>query len=266
MSSYLGFLERYEEGESFLHKADARLKLVLTLAFIFSLSALPPGSWWAFGIMFTGLWVLVLASRISVVGLLKRTLLAAPFILIALPIVFTRPEPYFWQAAVGPLQLHASYDGFEFFLTTLIRSWISVTAALLLTITTPFQALLDGLRFLRIPRVLVSIVSFMYRYLFVLVDEVLRLLRARSARSATVGLKTGGTISWRARVTGQMAASLFLRTYDRSDRIYMAMLARGYDGSPREAVAQPLPQPQLIAGIATLLGLVAVVAAARLLV
>ena len=264
MSSYLGFLERYEEGDSFLHKADARLKLVLTLGFIFSLTALPPGSWWALGVLYALLWTTVLASRISVAGLLKRTLLAAPFILIALPIVFTRPDPYFWEAAVGPLQLHASYDGFIFFLTTLLKSWLSVTAALLLTITTPFQQILEGLRFLRIPLVLVSIVSFMYRYLFVLVDEVLRLLRAREARSASIGLRTGGSMAWRAKVTGGMAASLFLRTYDRSERIYMAMLARGYDGKQRETIQHGIAPSQLALGIATLAGFAMIVLAARI--
>jgi cobalt/nickel transport system permease protein len=75
----------------------------------------------------------------------------------------------------------------------------------------------------------------------VLVDEVLRLLRARAARSGELGLtgvKSGGSLAWRARVAGGMAGSLFLRAFERSDRIYMAMLSRGYDGEVR---ALPLP-------------------------
>jgi len=86
---------------------------------------------------------------------------------------------------------------------------------------------------------LVSIISFMYRYLFVLTDEVLRLLRARDSRSARMPkekiqpglrLKPGGTISWRAKTAGNMAGQLFLRSYERSDRIFNAMMARGYTG------------------------------------
>jgi cobalt/nickel transport system permease protein len=75
----------------------------------------------------------------------------------------------------------------------------------------------------------------------VLVDEVLRMTRARQARSGhsdQAGLKPGGSLTWRARVAGGMAGSLFLRAFERSDRIYMAMSARGYDGETRSL---PLP-------------------------
>jgi cobalt/nickel transport system permease protein len=66
----------------------------------------------------------------------------------------------------------------------------------------------------------------------VLVDEVARLLRARSARSAQLpGRKGGGTLAWRAGVAGQMAGQLFIRSLERSDRVYQAMLARGYRGA-----------------------------------
>jgi cobalt/nickel transport system permease protein len=71
----------------------------------------------------------------------------------------------------------------------------------------------------------------MYRYLFVLSDEVLRLLRAREARSARLdNTRSGGSLFWRAKVAGNMAEQLFLRSYDRSDRMHQAMLARGYRG------------------------------------
>jgi cobalt/nickel transport system permease protein len=87
---------------------------------------------------------------------------------------------------------------------------------------------------LHVPAVLTTIVSFLYRYLFVLTDEVMRLLRARESRSATVaGMRSGRNVVWRARVTGNMAGQLFLRSYERSDRIYNAMLARGYSGQLR---------------------------------
>jgi cobalt/nickel transport system permease protein len=75
------------------------------------------------------------------------------------------------------------------------------------------------------------IISFLYRYLFVLTDEVMRMMRARQSRSAAAaGLKSGGSVAWRARIAGNMAGQLFLRSYERSDRIYNAMLSRGYRG------------------------------------
>jgi cobalt/nickel transport system permease protein len=104
--------------------------------------------------------------------------------------------------------------------------------AILLTATTPFPDILHALRHLRVPGILVSIIAFMYRYLFVLVDEVARLLRARTARSARLpGQKSGGTVSWRAAVAGHMAGQLFVRSLERSDRVYQAMVARGYRGT-----------------------------------
>jgi cobalt/nickel transport system permease protein len=90
---------------------------------------------------------------------------------------------------------------------------------------------MHALRHLRVPSLLVAVISFMYRYLFVLADEVMRLLRARDSRSARLtGYRSGGSIPWRARVAGNMAGQLFLRSYERSDRVYNAMLSRGYTG------------------------------------
>jgi cobalt/nickel transport system permease protein len=97
------------------------------------------------------------------------------------------------------------------------------------------------MRAIRVPRLLVAVVGLMWRYLFVLADEALRLMRAREARSGQPdrpGARAGGSIAWRARVTGGMAGNLFLRSFERADRIYAAMASRGYDGEVR---AFPLP-------------------------
>jgi cobalt/nickel transport system permease protein len=90
---------------------------------------------------------------------------------------------------------------------------------------------MHALRHLRLPTLLVAIVSFMYRYISVLSEETFRLLRAREARSAGQdGARAGGSIAWRARVAGNIAGQQFLRSYERSDRIYSAMQARGFQG------------------------------------
>lgn len=117
------------------------------------------------------------------------------------------------------------------FASIVIRSWLSIQGAILLTATTRFPDLMHALRHLRAPRLLVAIISFMYRYLFVLVEEAMRLLRAREARSAqTVGNQGGGSVLWRAKVAGSMVGQLFIRSFERSERVYNAMLARGYRG------------------------------------
>jgi cobalt/nickel transport system permease protein len=85
-----------------------------------------------------------------------------------------------------------------------------------------------------VPATLVAIVGFAYRYLFVLSDEALRLTQARTARSAVIdGQRSGGSLLWRGKVTGRMVGGLMLRSMERSERIYNAMLARGYQGQMR---------------------------------
>ena len=140
-----------------------------------------------------------------------------------------------------------------------------MTAAVVLTTTTPPLKLLEALRALRIPAVLVAIVMLMYRYLFVLVEEAQSMMRARAARSAAIGPKSGGSIVWRAKSAGGMAGSLFIRTLDRSERIYMAMVARGYDGTLRQADAIPLRRGAMVT-LALLLCLFASVAVAARMV
>jgi cobalt/nickel transport system permease protein len=120
------------------------------------------------------------------------------------------------------------------FASVLAKSWISVQAAILLVRLTTLPELLWGLQALRTPTILVTIAGFTYRYLDVLRNEASRLRTARKARSGTIaGLPGGGSLQWRARVTGWMVGSLMTRSIERSERIYNAMLARGYRGEIR---------------------------------
>ena len=216
------------------------MKLVVALAFIFATTSIPPGTWPAFSVMLLIVWGTAAFSRVGLTRVFLRSLVAIPFILIALPTVFTKPGITLYELFLGLFTLTATVEGIEFFASVLIKSWASVTAAVLLTSTTPPLGLLSALRSLKLPAILVSVVMLMYRYLFVLVDEAQRMLRARSARSAAIGTGSGGSIVWRAKSAGGMAGSLFIRTLDRSERIYMAMLARGYDGGVRQQNAAPL--------------------------
>jgi len=77
------------------------------------------------------------------------------------------------------------------------------------------------------PRVMVMILSFMYRYIFVLVDEAMRMRQARDSRNF------GGSRLWQMRTIGNMIGTLFIRSYERGERVYAAMLARGFDGQSR---------------------------------
>jgi cobalt/nickel transport system permease protein len=239
---HVHFLDPYRPGASLIHRLDPRVKLALALAFIFTTALLPIGAW--------PIYVLLLALAIGIgvlselgVGVIqRRSLLALPFMLAALPLIFTAPSPTWWQLPLGPWSIPISAAGIERLISVALKSWISVQIAVLVSLTTPFPDLLMALRALHIPALLVSIFALMWRYLFVLADEALRLMRARAARSGSLepgaNRRTGGSLRWRAGVTGGMAGNLFVRAFERSDRIYMAMVSRGFDGEVR---ALPLP-------------------------
>jgi cobalt/nickel transport system permease protein len=202
---------------------------------------MPIASWPAYLLLFAVVLAAEILSRLGVTYVIKRAALALPFALAALPMVFTTEGRLLFAIPLGGGSLAATTEGLARFASTVLKSWFSVQAAIVLTSSTPFPELLQAMRAIRVPKLLVAVFGLMWRYLFVLVDEALRLARARSARSGyPAGSQTrpGGTVAWRAKVTGGMAGNLLLRAFERSERIYAAMLSRGYDG---EARAVPLP-------------------------
>jgi cobalt/nickel transport system permease protein len=194
-------------------------------------------------------------SELGVAYVLKRASLALPFVLAALPVIFTTQGAPLLEIPLGSWVLVITQEGLARFTSIALKSWISVQAAILLAASTPFPDLLVAMRAVKIPRLLVAVFGLMWRYLFVLVDEALRLMRARAARSGETGqpgTKPGGRLAWRARVAGGMAGNLFMRAFERSDRIYVAMLSRGYDGEVR---ATPLPALNQAGWLVLILGL-----------
>ncbi len=226
--------DRYQAENSVVHRLDPRVKVLATVAFIVSNAALPDGAWIAFGLAWIALIGTGLLAHIGYAYTVKRSFVALPFALAAVSAIFALPGAPVGTLHIGTWELVATDAGVLRFVSVVVRSWLSVQAAILLTATTQFPDLMHALRHLHLPGPLVAIVSFMYRYLSVLTDEASRLLRARESRSARLAdapeLKSGGSILWRARMAGNMAGQLFLRSYERSDRIYNAMLARGYQG------------------------------------
>jgi len=262
---HVHFLDPYRPRNSLVHRFDPRLKLVLVVVYILTCTLIPTGAWPIYFLLFALIFSAEILSELGVAHVLKRSALALPFVLAALPLILTVPGSTIFTLPVGPWQLSPTYPGLERFFSITVKSWLSVQAAILLAASTPFPDLLVAMRSIGVPRLLVSIFGLMWRYLFVLVDETIRLLRARSARSGQSDppvTKSGGRLAWRARVTGGMAGNLFLRAFERSDRIYMAMVSRGYDGESRTL---PLPSIQpaqwwLLAGSLSVLGMLILVA------
>jgi len=236
----------------------------MTIAAILVISLLPMGSFAAMAIVWLALVACSATAGLGPFRLSRSGVVALPFALAAFPLIFTIQEQVIATVPLGPLDLTISAEGLRRFLTILAGSWLSVQVALLLAFTTPFHDLVDGLRELRIPRIIIAIISFMYRYLAVLTDEGARMLRARDARSAAGVGTAGGSIRWRATVTGRMVGSLFLRAYERSERIYAAMQARGFEGEFRHLRARSLARVELAWLVAVLAVFVAYEVAAQL--
>ena len=113
-------------------------------------------------------------------------------------------------------------------LTIVAKNGLAFLATLVLVNVTPFRTLLVAMRRLGMPRVLVATLQFMYRYLFVLTDELDRMAQARRSRTFR---RSGGRLDW-GLLTG-LIGLLFLRAFERGERVHAAMLARGWDGTIR---------------------------------
>lgn len=243
------FLDPYHPRPSLVHALDPRVKFVLAVAFILAVALTPPAAWPVYLLLLAIVVSVALLSELGLRYVWQRAMLALPFVLAALPLIFTVAGAPLLSFRLGPWALNVTDQGLARFVSVALKSWLSVQMAIILAGATPFPDLLLAMRAVRIPRLLVAIIGLMWRYLFVLADEALRLTRARAARSghaALPGARPGGTLTWRARVTGGMAGNLFLRSFDRADRIYAAMAARGYDGEVRSLPVAPVPLAQRV--------------------
>ena len=187
MSALVGSVDRYLARESPIHRADARVKLPATLLIILAISLTQEGAWGVLLLMAAPIALVAALAHIGPMVLLRRSLLALPFVAAAVPLPFSRPgEVVLVVPLVG---WDATREGLEAVATILAKSWLSVLCAVLLTATTPI------VETLRVPRLLVATVFFTYRYFFVIGDEALRMMRARDSRSAQLpGHLAGGTV------------------------------------------------------------------------
>jgi cobalt/nickel transport system permease protein len=222
------FLDKYSERDSFLHRLDPRTKIISLLGFIILIVLTPPAEFIIFAQYGLIILALIAISRLPLLFILKRALLVIPFaLMITIFIPFLKSGRTAFTLDLHLVNLRVTYEGLIICWNVLVKSVSSVLLLTLLISTTRFSTLLKGLEYLKVPRVLIILVSFMYRYLFVMIDEAEHMQRARTARWF------GGYIIRQIRVIGNMVALLFIRTYERSERIYTAMLARGFDGRIR---------------------------------
>jgi cobalt/nickel transport system permease protein len=211
----LEFLERYSEGDGPLHRLDARVKLVATLAFVVLVVATPVGWWRPLAVE-----VLVLALVVGLSGVPPRELLRrwlGFFVLVG-----------FLALMVAPSHPRRAELGLAVVLLTILaKNSLAFLATLVLVNVTPFRKLLVAMRRLGMPLVLVATLQFMYRYLHVLADELDRMVKARRART----FRRSGRLDWG--LLTSLIGVLFLRAFERGERVHAAMVARGWDGTIR---------------------------------
>lgn len=202
------FVDRYANLDSPLHALDARTKLVGFSALIIAALQIRAGSMGAFFTFFFFMAILTGISQIPMQYIFGRTLAILPFVLLA---GLAAP----WKGS----------QGWAWFVALLFRSSLCLLMLVLLTNTTRFVELLRGMRKLGCPKVVVANLSFLYRYLYVLADEVQRLRQARDSRR--VG--RAGALT-ELRTLGSMLGTLMVRSFERADHMYQAMLSRGFSG------------------------------------
>ena len=222
------FLDQYSERSSLIHRLDPRTKFVATLLFILLVNSFSPDSWVAFAVCFFIVATLILVSKLPVLFVFKRSLVIVPFVLlISLFIPFFKGGEVAGSYNIWLWQVQVTYSGLQVLWNILAKAWLSILSLIVLTSTTKMPNLLKGLERMYVPCVMIMILSFMYRYVFIVVDEVMRMRQARDSRNFQ-----GGTL-WQIRTIGHMIGTLFIRSYERGERVYQAMVARGFDGQSR---------------------------------
>lgn len=202
-----------------VHALPAEVKTVAMVAFVFAVIATPNNQFWAFGAYAVILVALAAISRIPARTILPRMLVEVPFVLFAILMPVLGPAP-----KVEVLGLSLSTTGLLAGWGILIKGTLGVVCSILLAATTPARDLLLGLERLRVPQLIVQIAGFMLRYVHVVGDEMHRMSLARQAR----GFQATGVRSWP--VLAQSGGTLFIRSYERGERVHLAMLSRGYSG------------------------------------
>jgi len=210
----------YVDGRSVVHRLPAEVKIVALVVFVLAVVATPREMFWPFGIyalMLLGGWRL---ARVPLRWILPRMLIEVPFLVLAILLPFTEGGE---RVKVGGLSL--SVAGLYAAWGIVIKGTLGVAASLTVAATTPARELPLALSRLGVPALLTSILVLMIRYIDVLTAEASRMRMARLSRGDSPrNLHQAGAIA-------KSAGALFLRSYERGERVYLAMLSRGYDGT-----------------------------------
>jgi len=214
----IGYLDTLSYKDTFVHRLDPRVKILVSFAFVLFVVSFPKYELSALFPFFLYPVFLLTAGNIPLKVIAKKVLFVSPFALfvgIFNPLLDT-------QTLITPLGIAVSGGWISFF-SILIKFVLTVSSALLLVAVTSFPGICAALEKLKFPKVFVVQLLFLYRYLFVLLEESLRMIRARDARSFEGRGKEIKTFI-------RLISVLLIRSIERAERIFRAMLSRGFRG------------------------------------
>lgn len=209
----------YLHRHSVIHSLPSHAKIVAALLFILVVVSTPIHRWQAFVGYFLVLLITVAAAKIPFALMFKRALIEIPFIFFALLMPFFGTGERFEVAGLN-LYREGLLAGAGIF----VKGTLGVITAIILSTSTTAREILRGLERLKLPSLMVQIASFMLRYVNVVNDEMERMKVARESR----GFEATGIKHWRVLATA--AGALFIRSYERGERVHLSMLSRGYEG------------------------------------
>ena len=210
----------YLHRHSPIHSLPAQPKIVASLAFIIVVISTPITNWPAFLAYFVIILATTQVAQLPLKTVATRSVIEVPFIFFAILM------PFFGKGNtidLGPLTLYE--DGLLAGTAIVAKGTLGILVAINLSATTTARQLLRGLELLKLPAMMVQIASFMLRYVNVVNDEMERMKVARESR----GFQATGIKHWRILATA--ASALFIRSYERGERVHLAMLSRGFDGT-----------------------------------
>jgi cobalt/nickel transport system permease protein len=206
-------------GHSPIHRAPAHLKVLALLGFMLVVVATPRQAYAVLVVEALVLLAVIVVSRVPLRYLLPRMVVEVPFAVFAVLMPFIAHG-----ARTEVLGVSVSEPGLVAGIALLVKGSIGVLASLTLAATTEPQDLLRGLQRLRMPELVVQIMGFMIRYLDVVTAELGRMMTALRSR----GCDPRSPRHWP--VLARSLGALFIRSYERGERVHLAMLSRGYDG------------------------------------
>lgn len=209
----------YVHGTSRVHALDAHVKVAAMLLFVLAVVATPREAFGAYGVHAILLAGAIGSARIPAGFLARRLLVLIPFVMFAFFLPFLGGG-----ARTGVLGLSLSTEGLWGAWTILVKATLGVTASIVMAATTEVPDILQGLDRLRAPRLITAIAGFMIRYLDVVLGEMHRM------RIAMLSRGYDPRWIWQGGALATSAGALFIRSYERGERVYQAMVARGYEG------------------------------------